>query len=402
VRAHAAIGTPVAFDACNNMNVVFLSPAFPPTAPALCSALERRGVRVLGIGDEPLRPASSEARALTHYIHEPRMGEYAVLQGAFKSLTERFGAIDRVDSNGEHWLVAEAKLRDDFDIPGLRSAELARRRSKLAMAELFESAQIPYPPTVPASDASGVRRLAKRHGFPLVFKPDSGSGAVDTFSVQNEGDLAAALEREPWSKVVQPFIQGDIVTFDGLSDRTGRIVFCTSHEYDVGIMQVRRQQRDGHYWSLREIPEELEQIGRRAVAAFDIQERFFHVEFFRGADGQYTALEMNLRPPGGFTTEMMNAAGNVDVYDLWAAVMTGADLSHVDVRRSHYTAHAGRRAGRTYVHSIEELRHRLGDTLFSEHAVPPVLAATMGDMAYLLRHTELDHLKQAIALVQAA
>jgi hypothetical protein len=383
------------------MNVVFLSPAFPPTAASLCSALAKRGVRVLGIGDEPLRPDSHESQALTEYVYEPRMGDYPVLQIAVERLVERFGPIDRVDSNGEHWLVSEAKLRDDFGIPGLRSAELARQRSKLGMGELFGSAKIPYPPTVSASDATGVRRLAKEHGFPLVLKPESGSGAVDTFAVHNQGELEAVLEREPWSKVAQPFVKGDIVTFDGLCDRTGRIVFSTSHVYDVGIMQVRQQQRDGHYWSLREVPEALEEVGRRAVAAFDIRERFFHVEFFRGADGRYTALEMNLRPPGGFSTDMMNAAGNIDVYDLWAAAMTGADLSGVEFRRSYFTAHAGRRTGRHYALSSEELRRRLGDTLFSERPVPPAFAATMGDMAYLLRHPELDRLKQAIALVQA-
>ena len=57
------------------------------------------------------------------------------------------------------------------------------------------------------------------------------------------------------ARYAQPFITGDIVTYDGLLDRDGTIVFATSHAYDAGIMEVVGQQRDGHYYSLRDIPE---------------------------------------------------------------------------------------------------------------------------------------------------
>jgi len=382
------------------MQLLFLSPAFPPTAPEFCAALARQGVQVLGLGDEPLRPNSSEAASLKHYLFEPRMGEYQVLHDRVRELIERFGPIDRVDSNGEHWLVAEARLRDDFGIEGLRSADLTRQRSKLGMADLFARAQVPYPPTVPARDTTAVRRLAKQHGYPLVFKPDSGSGAVDTFTVSSDGELDTELEREPFSKVVQPFIEGDIYTYDGLTDRDGQIVFTASHVYDTGIMQVRRRQLDGHYYSLRQLPEDLADLGRRAVAAFQIRERFFHVEFFRGADGSLTALEMNLRPPGGFTTDMMNAASGTNVYDLWARVVSGTPVTPLRFAPAYFTAHAGRRSGRSYALTAAELARELGDTLLCERAVPPAFAATMGDVAYLLRHTELEPLKAAIARVQ--
>jgi hypothetical protein len=363
--------------------------------------LANLGVRVLGIGDEQLRADSVEARALFDFAYEPRMGEYATLRQLTKGMVEKHGHIDRIDSNGEHWLVAEAQLRDDFDVPGLRSRELARQTSKLDMADLFAKADVAYPPTVSASDASAVRKLAAKYGFPLVFKPERGSGAVDTFTVDTEGELSVVLEREPWSKVVQPFVEGEVVTYDGLADRDGRIVLATSHVYDTGIMQVRRQHLDGHYLSLRAVPGELEAVGRRVVAAFDVRERFFHLELFRRRDGGYTALEMNLRPPGGFTTDMINAAGETDVYELWAKVLTGADVSRFEFNPQYHTAHAGRRAGRRYSYSDEQLRQKLGSTLFRTRGVPAAFAATMGDTAYLLRHRELDALKDAIKLVQA-
>jgi hypothetical protein len=383
------------------LNIVFLSPAFPPTAAAFCAALSKAGATVLGIGDEPWRESAIRAAGLAEYVYEPRMAEYQPLHDAVQALRARFGPIDRIDSNGERWLPEEARLRDDFGVFGLGSEELRRRRSKLGMGELFTNARIPYPPTVSAADATGVRQLAKKYGYPLVFKPDVGSGAVDTFLVQREGDLNAALESEPQSAVVQPFISDRIVTFDGLTDRDGRIIFWTSHAYDTGIMQVRSGKLDGHYYSLREPPPGLEELGRRAVTAFDVRERFFHVEFFVVPDQGFVALEMNLRPPGGFTTDMMNAACDIDVYELWAAVMLGRDLSDFKFERRYHTAHAGRRAERRYQLDTAALRRELGSTLIAEHPIPPQFADTMGDTMFMLRHAELPALERAIALVQS-
>jgi hypothetical protein len=381
------------------MNVVFLSPAFPPTAPAFCAALAKEGVTVLGIGDQELTAERQRACGLTHYLFEPRMGEHQPLRDATEALGRRFGRIDRIESNGEHWLAAEARLRDELGVPGLSLAALRRQSSKLAMAELFAKAGIAYPPTVPSADASGVRAFAATHGYPLILKPEIGSGAVDTHCIANAGELEAVLERQPQSRVVQPFVTGQIVTFDGLADRDGRILFWTSHAYDQGIMQVRRGALDGFYYSLRVLPPELETLGRRAVAAFDVRERFFHVEFFHQPDGSFTALEMNLRPPGGFTTDMMNLACEIDVYALWAATLAGRDSSGFRFERRYHTAHAGRRAGRRYRYDPAELHRELGSTLVVERPIPPAFAATMGDMMYLLRHPDLSELKRAIALV---
>ncbi|HVJ20154.1 MAG TPA: hypothetical protein VM686_32290, partial [Polyangiaceae bacterium] len=358
------------------MNVVFLSPAFPPTAPAFCRALARHGVTVLGIGDEPVAPDIAASWGLSSYVHEPGMADYALLSRAVAELSSRFGTIARIDSNGEHWLEAEARLRDDFGVWGLDGKTIAQQRSKLGMAQLFASADIPHPPGASCADLVTVRAFADTYGFPLVFKPDRGSGAVDTFRVDNEAELAQAFTRSLQGHLVQPFVEGDIVTYDGLCDREGRIVFCTGHAYDTGIMQVRLGHLDGYYYSLRELPPELEALGRRAVAAFDVRERFFHLEFFQHSSGRLTALEMNLRPPGGFTTDMMNAACDIDVYELWAQVMTGQDLSQLVVERRFHTAHAGRRSHRRYRLAEPELRRRLGDTLVSERAIPKAFADT--------------------------
>jgi hypothetical protein len=349
----------------------------------------------------PESDLAPEARhALERYVFEPRMGEYEVLLGVVTSMIARHGPIDFVESNGEHWLEVEGRLRDDLGIEGLTAQEVRRLRSKLAMAETFGKAGVPFPPGIRCVSPEAVKDFAAKHGFPLVFKPDSGSGAMSTFRVSTDAELEAALLAPLHGHIVQPFIEGTIVTFDGLVDRAGRVVFCTSHAYDRGIMELRAGALDGFYYSLRSIPPTLEQVGRRALAAFALRQRFFHLEFFARADGSYVALEMNVRPPGGFTTDMMNFACDFDVYALWAAVMVGESLDDLSYERKFHTAHAGRRHERAYEHSPEELLRQLGDTLFRVNPIPAAFAATMGNTAYLLRHRRLEALLAAIRMVQ--
>jgi hypothetical protein len=384
----------------NELNYLFLSPFFPPNAHYFCSALRARGVRVLAVGDEPPERQPSELRGvLAEYVYEPAMASYPMLREAVAGLISRHGPLSGLDSNGEHWLEVEGRLRDDFRVPGLSLAEVCAHRSKSRMGAVFRGAGIAYPDTVPSQPAAGVRELARSHGFPLVFKPDSGSGSVDTFVVGGEAELDAALARELPDHVVQPFVAGEIATFDGLTNGAGEIVFQTSHAYDRGIMQVRTGELDGSYYSLRSIPTALEQVGRRAVAAFEIKARFFHLELFHRADGSYVGLEMNIRPPGGFTTDMMCAAAGIDIYDWWAAVVTGASAQY-DYELPYHTAHAGRRTGRPYHLSHEQLSAALGDRLFSVQRIPDAFAATMGNVAYLVKSPDLAQVRADVDAIQ--
>lgn len=383
------------------MRILYLSPGFPPHSHLFCVAAHERGASVVAVGDVPEGDLPTDAiPVFERYVCEPRMGEYDVLLRTVQALIAECGCIDFVESNGEHWLEVESRLRGDLGIDGLKLPDMARQRSKLAMAEVFKNAGVPSVPGVRCSSAQAIRDFVAEHGFPLVFKPDSGSGAAATFRVSTQHELAAALDLDLAGHVVQPFIEGDIVTFDGLVDRAGRVVFCTSHAYDRGIMEVRAGALDGFYYSLRGIPPALEAVGRQALAAFALRQRFFHLEFFARPDGSYVALEMNVRPPGGFTTDMMNQACDFDVYALWAAVMLGEDLSGFVYERKFHTAHAGRRDERHYKLAHDALVRELGGTLVLVNPVPAAFSVTMGNTMYLLRHRQLQPLLDAIRSVQ--
>jgi hypothetical protein len=313
--------------------------------------------------------------------------------------THRFGRIDRIDSLNEHWLELEARLREDFNLFGQRPSDTAKNRSKTAMREIFREAGVPCTEGERLTSNDHAWALVRKFGYPLVFKPDVGVGAAHTFKVNNENELVAALERPLAGYVVEKFEPGSLISYDGLCTRDGRIVFVISHVYSAGVMDIVNHRLTMHYYSLRQIPPELEEMGRRAVKAFNIRERFFHIEFFKNADG-YKALEINVRPPGGFTTDLMNFSCDIDIYELWAKVLTGKSLDGWKYERKYCAAHAGRRYSVSYRYSHEELLAKLGKRVVGFREMPPILAGAMGDFMYILRDPEEGSLREAIRLIE--
>jgi biotin carboxylase len=357
---------------------------------------------VLGIGDAPYDALRHELRsALTEYFFTPRLEDMDAMQRAVGDFTWRHGRIHRIDSLNETWLEIEARLREDFHVPGLRPADLLQLRSKLGMHDLFKQAGIPHPDAIAVRDAAQVKAFASRVGYPLVLKPDVGVGAAHTFTVKSDAEVDAALSQPLPGCVAQTFVKGTIVTYDGMVDGDGQIVCAFSHEYSAGIMESVLEQRDLSIWSLRELPPALEALGRRTVAALGLRERWFHLEFFRLDDGSFVALEANLRPPGSFLTDMMNYACDIDVYTLWARMIAGEPVSGFQYTRKYHVCHTGRRASRAYKHPHAEVVTQLGPSLIEHRQLPAVFHSALGTELYLSRHQELDGLRDAVHFIQA-
>ncbi|HYI00913.1 carboxylate--amine ligase [Hyalangium sp.] len=384
------------------MNVVFISPHFPPHFLHFVTALRERGIHVLGIGDTPYDTLRHELRgALSEYYFTPRLDDADAMLRAGGYFTWRYGRIDRIDSLNETWLEVEARLREDFHVPGLLSADVRRLRSKLGMHDLFKEAGIAHPDAISARDAAAVKAFGQRVDYPLVLKPDVGVGAADTFTVKSDAEVDAAFSQPLRGYTAQKFVKGTIVTYDGMVDGDGQLVCTFSHEYSTGIMESVLEQRDISIWSQRELPPALEEVGRRTLAALGLRERWFHLEFFRLEDGSYTALEANLRPPGAFVMDMINYACDIDVYRLWARMISGERVSGFQYTRKYHVCHTSRRAGRAYKHPHAEVVSRLGGALIDHRELPSVFHSALGNEMYLSRHQELEAMRNAVHFIQA-
>jgi biotin carboxylase len=353
------------------MNIVYLSPHFPHHYHQFCQNLKQMGANVLGIGDaayDALDPAVRDA--LTEYYRLADMHDYDGLVRACGYYTHRYGKIDRFESLNEYWLATEARIRDDFNITGVRGREIDVIKHKSLMKGRFQSAGIPVAAGRVVSTPEDARGLIKITGYPVVAKPDAGVGAQDTFRLDSDADLNTFFSTKPDADyIMEAFVQGTIVSFDGLADAKGDLAFFTAHRFSQGIMETVNQARHIHYWSLRDIPSALEKAGRACVRAFAVRERFFHIEFFETTPGNYVALEVNMRPPGGFTTDMFNFACDIDIYRLWARVMVEG-VAPLKYDRKYHCCYASRKNRYPYAHSHEDVMARYGAFMVQTASVP--------------------------------
>ena len=382
------------------MNTVFLSPHFPPQYHRFCLQLKRAGAHSLGIGDAPYEELTSEMRAaLTEYYRVERMDDYGQLLRACGYFTHKYGKIDRIDSLNEFWLATEARLRDDFNVTGVRSGDIDSIRRKSAMKEKFREADVPVAPGRVVDSLDDARELLDQIGYPVVAKPDAGVGALDTFRLENDAELVRFFQRKPAvDYIIEAFVQGQIYSFDGLCDPAGNPIFATSHVFSQGIMETVNEARHLAYYSLRDIPAALEAAGRRCLEAFKVRERFFHIEFFKTGPEAYTALEVNMRPPGGFTTDMFNYACDIDIYRMWAELLV-QQRTDPTYQRKYHCCYASRKNDIAYVHDHQEIMSRYGSQMCQIDRVPGVFASALGDMGYIFRTTDLEHLQAIIGFI---
>lgn len=374
------------------MNVLFLSPHFPPNFYRFCVALRMAGTNVLGLADAPYETLRPELRAaLTEYYRVDDMHNYDQLLRGVAFLTFRHGKLDRLESHNEYWLETDARLRTDFNISGLKTDAIADVKAKSRMKKKFMAAGVPVARGRVVRTPAEAQTLIAEVGYPVVAKPDIGVGAADTYRINDKADLAHFFAaKPPVDYIMEEFIAGTIYSFDGLADQDGTPVFYTAHVFAQGIMETVNEDHDLYYYSLRQIPADLEDAGRRVLRAFDVRERFFHIEFFRThGDGRIVALEVNMRPPGGLTMDMFNFANDIDLYRGWADVLTGRGF-HVPYTRPYHCCYVGRKRWKRYRHSPEELQHHFGHLIVHREQMSPIFARVMGEDAYLVRSPAIE------------
>ena len=376
------------------MNFIFVSHHFPKTYWNFCDRLHRNGVNVLGIGDAPFEEIPSELRhCLTEYYRVGDLGNYDEMVRAVGYFTFHYGKIDWLESNNEYWLEMDAQLRTDFNITtGAQNDFIARIKFKSRMKEGYRAAGVPVARHHMVSTLDAARDFIREVGYPVIVKPDNGCGAEATYKLRDETDLRAFYAEPPSVPyIMEEYISGTIVSFDGVADSHCVPLFYTSNVFPTPLLDIVSRQGDLAYWTQKKVPAKLKDVGFRTIKAFGAKSRFFHCEFFRldadkpglGKKGDYVALEVNMRPAGGYTPDMINYANSVDCYQIWADMVCYDEVRNLDLNGPKYfCVYASRRDCHTYRHSHEAILARYGTRMKMCDVLPPALRLDMGDRMY--------------------
>jgi carbamoylphosphate synthase large subunit len=386
------------------LNFVFFSPHFPVNGAEFCDRLKKAGATVLGIGDAPYEALEPKLKtALAEYYRIADMEDAEQVLRALGHFIHRWGRIDRFESLNEHWLDLEAQMRTDFNIYGTKLDFVRNVKSKSRMRAFFRKSRVQTVPQHKCSDLAGALHFLKRVGYPVVVKPDSGAGASMTYKIASRADLDAFFARIPdgVSFVMEDFVDGLVVTYDGIVNRAGEVVFAASTRYDQSIMDVVNHDSHMSYVCAPTIDPTVEEAGRRILKAFDVRERFFHIELFQTIEeGRIIALEVNMRPPGAWITDAMNYSYDTDVYAIWADMVV-KDAHPAAFRGRYFTAYASRKDRIAYRNDHAAVLAAHGDLILHHQPIEKVFSKAMGNYAYQMRSTDLRALRAAIDFIHA-
>jgi biotin carboxylase len=256
-------------------------------------------------------------------------------------------------------------------------------------------------------------RFAEAVGYPLVVKPPEGSGARNTFRVEDEVQLREALELgRSGETMLEEFVRGREHSFDSVF-LDGRLAWFSCCHYFPGPLEVL--EKPWIQWCVL-IPREArhpqyEDIARhaeRALQALGMREGLSHLEWFRRADGSAVISEVGARPPGAQFVSLISWAHATDMYRAWARLMIFGEF---DPPARPYAAGAAFLRGQgvgakiVAVHGAREAAREIAD-LAVEVRLPAEGAAARatyeGDGWVIVRHRRTGVVEAALGKIVRA
>lgn len=380
-------------------NFIFISPNFPTNYWNFCHELKANGMNVLGIGDQPYDELLPQLKdSLTEYYKVNNMENYDEVYRAVAFFIHKYGRIDWLESNNEYWLEKDAMLRTDFHITsGFQTSDMERIKCKSKMKPYYQAVGIPTAKYHLVDDLAGCKKFIEEVGYPVIVKPDNGVGASRTYKLKTEAQLIDFLkeiegETNGAIYIMEEFVDATVNSYDAIIDSNCEPIFETGNVTVTSIMDVVNDMGTSVYYIQKDLPEDIRKAGRATVKSFNVKNRFVHFEFFRlnvdheglGKKGDVIALEVNLRPSGGNSPDMMNFANSTNVYKIWADMIC-FDKTELPEQEHYFCAFAGRRDDRNYTLSHEEIMAKYADKLVMVDRVPVALSGAMGDQMYIAR-----------------
>ena len=376
-------------------NVIFISPNFPTNYWQFCRELKRNGLNVLGIGDQPydeLRPELKDS--LNEYYKVSSLENYDEVYRAVAFFIFKYGRIDWLESNNEYWLERDAQLRTDFHITsGFQVEDMPRIKYKSRMKEFYKQAGLAVARYHLVDNYENCLAFIKEVGYPVVVKPDNGVGASHTYKLSSDEELRQWFEKDceaGVSYIMEEFVHAEVNSYDAIIDSNGEPMFETGNVTPMSIMDIVNEMDNSIYYIVKDLPEDTRKAGRATVKSFGVKSRFVHFEFFRltqdqeglGKKGGIMALEVNMRPCGGFSPDMMNYANSTDVYKIWAD-MIAFDRSTMPEGEHAFCAFAGRRDGKNFVMDHDAIMAKYGAQMKMVDRIPDALSGAMGNQMYV-------------------
>ena len=392
------------------VRVIFVEPSFPKNQRRFVRALAEVGAEVIGVGESPQDFLDDELKSwMVHYHQVPNVGDVGVMTDAVRWLQAKLW-VDRLEATIEAHTLAAAEVRERCTIPGtsLRTTWLCR--DKPSMKDALRAAGVPTAASTGADNAEQVWAFADAVGYPIILKPRTGAGALDTTRVDGREQLEAALSmfgaKGVSSIAVEEFVEGHEGFYDTLSVDGHAALDFVSHYFPNVLEAMRTRWISPQFVSTNRVDSEpdyiqLRELGDRVVEALGIGTSATHMEWFFGSKGLRFS-EIGCRPPGVGAWDLYSAGNDLDLYREWANAVVHGHVATRPSRRfaSGIIALRPERDGHIAGYSgVDEMQAKYGEWVLDAHlpepgtATQPVEAGYMANAYVRMRHPDYDVLR---------
>jgi len=267
---------------------------------------------------------------------------------------------------------------------------------------------VPTAASAAAHTADEVRAFVRAVGYPIILKPRTGAGALDTARVDSDTELDAALQAlgSADSIAVEEFVEGHEGFYDTLSVDGRPALDFVSHYFPNVLEAMRTRWISPQFVATNRVDSEpdyrqLKELGLRVNEALGIGTTATHMEWFFGPKGLRFS-EIGCRPPGVGAWDLYSAGNEIDLYRAWADAIVHGQVWHVPTRAYATGIVALRPAADgtiTGYAGIDEAQARLGEWVLDTHLPPagtptqPVAAGYMANAYVRMRHPDYDVLR---------
>lgn len=394
--------------------VVFVAPYFAETTLRFISAVSRvEGARTTLVSQDAPEKLPPDLRArLSGAMRVSDALDPAVLAEAVAAIGKASGGVDRLLGTLEELQVPLGHVRDHLGLEGMGAEVAENFRDKARMKRILRKAGLPCARHALARTPDEASAFVRAVGYPIIVKPQAGSGSRGTHRVSNDDDLVGCLRSMPPTParplMMEEFVVGQEHSFDSIS-LGGQMVWHSINDYLPAALEVVRE--PWIQWAVvlpREVDDlrydGIKSVAADALKALGMDTGMSHMEWFRRPDGSVAISEVGARPPGARFVHLISWAHDFDLFRSWADVVVH---HRFQPRPRPYAAGAAylRGQGRGKVARVKGLKEVLAELgpIVVESRLPKVGQAPSGTYEgegyIIVRHPETEVVQRALGRI---
>lgn len=217
-----------------------------------------------------------------------------------------------------------ARLREELDLPGQRTASATAYRDKHVMKSHAAAAGLRVAAMSPIGHTGDLTAFAAEQGFPVVVKRLAGAASLGMHVLEDDAALTSLTAtwqdgRAPEPVLAERWIEGDLFHVDGIM-RAGEVLLSWPSRYlhtQWASASRSANELGGMLAGSDPLFERLRRHTAAVIAALPPapEELPFHAEFFHTPDDEIVLCEIACRPGGGEIVAMFEHAFGFNLYE---------------------------------------------------------------------------------------